>query len=341
MIFSSYQVGNYITVVPSDHCNIYPIGKLLNVAGTIALGIVSYNTWRFISFHLALYGDRKLDRYKSKNQRSWAIVTGASAGIGLGYAEELITRGFGVIIFGHKLDELQQAEIHLRTISDDSDIRIVKLDAITASPTEIKDALNEFKQLHITILINNVGGAVSWPFYKPFREHTADEVDNTINLNARFMAQLTRLLLPTLTQHSPSLILNMSSGSHMGIPWLCTYSAVKGFNASFSRAISREMKATGVAIDSIVVYPGDVHSQANTSGLAPFSPSSREYAKMALDRVVTAVRQGRNEMSPFWMHGLSGVLDFVPEFLVQSLTQTSLEGKLEAQAEQMMKAKEL
>ncbi|KAK9851815.1 NAD(P)-binding protein [Penicillium brevicompactum] len=280
----------------------YPIGKLLNVAGSIALGILSYNTWRFISFHLALYGDRKLDRYKSKNQRSWAIVTGASAGIGLGYAEELITRGFGVIIFGHKLDELQQAEIHLRTISDNSDIRIVKLDAITASPTEIKDALNEFKQLHITILINNVGGAVSWPFYKPSREHTADEVDNTINLNAR---------------------------------------AVKGFIASFSRAISREMKATGVAINSIVVYPGDVHSQANTSGLAPFSPSSREYAKMALDRVVTAVRQGRNEMSPFWMHGISGVLDFVPEFLVQSLTQTSLEGKLEAQAEQMMKVKEL
>lgn len=127
----------------------------------------------------------------------------------------------------------------------------------------------------------------------------------------------------------------------MGIPWLCTYSAVKGFIASFSRAISREMKATGVAINSIVVYPGDVHSQANTSGLAPFSPSSREYAKMALDRVVTAVRQGRNEMSPFWMHGISGVLDFVPEFLVQSLTQTSLEGKLEAQAEQMMKVKEL
>ncbi|CAG8091921.1 unnamed protein product [Penicillium salamii] len=323
-----------------NRCSMYPMGTLLNFTGSIALGIVGYNTWRFISFHLALYGDRKLDRYKSKNQKSWAIVTGASAGIGLGYAEELITRGFGVIIFGHKLEELQQAEIHLRTISDDADVRIVKLDAITASSTDIENALNEFKQLHITILINNVGGAVSWPFYKPFTEHTASEVDNTINLNARFMAQLTRILLPTLSQNSPSLILNMSSGSHIGIPWLCAYSAVKGFNASFSRAISREMKATGIAIDSIVVYPGDVHSQANTSGLAPFSPSSRQYAKLALDRVVTAVRQGRNEMSPFWMHGLSGVLDFMPEFLVQSLTKTSLEGKLKAQ-EQMMKVKEI
>ncbi|CAI7590583.1 unnamed protein product [Penicillium bialowiezense] len=173
---------------------------------------------------------------------------------------------------------------------DDADVRIVKLDAITASPTEMELALNEFKQLHITILINNVGGAVSWSFYEPYTEHTADEVDKTINLNARFMAQLTRLLLPTLTQNSPSLIVNMSSGSHMGIPWLCTYSAVKGFNASFRRAVSREMKATGVAIDSIVAYPGDVHSQANTSDLAPFSPSSREYAKMTLDRAVTAVR---------------------------------------------------
>jgi 17beta-estradiol 17-dehydrogenase / very-long-chain 3-oxoacyl-CoA reductase len=59
---------------------------------------------------------------------------------------------------------------------------------------------------------------------------------------------------------------------------------------------------------------------------------------LALDRVVTAVRQRRNEMSPFWIHGLSGVLDFMPEFLVQSLTKTSFEGKLKAQ-EQMMKVK--
>ena len=84
---------------------------------------------------------------------------------------------------------------------------------------------------------------------------------------------------------------------------------MKGFNTSFSRAISREIKAINIVIDSIVVYPGDIHSQANTSGLASFSPFSRQYTKLALDRVVTAVRQRRNEMSPFWLHGLSGVLD--------------------------------
>lgn len=128
-----------------------------------------------------------------------------------------------------------------------------------------------------------------------------------IDLNTRFMAHVTRILLPMLQRNGPSLILHISSGSHLGMPWLCIYSGVKGFNASFGRAVSREAKATNMAVDSIVIAPGHLQSQANAHGLAPFSPTARKYAKMTLDRVVTAVRQGRNEISPYWMHDLSGL----------------------------------
>lgn len=77
---------------------------------TIVLGLLLYKILRFFSLHLALYGDKKLDRYKCGKQESWALVTGASAGIGFAYAQELVSRGFAVILLGHNSDELQQAE---------------------------------------------------------------------------------------------------------------------------------------------------------------------------------------------------------------------------------------
>lgn len=307
--------------------------KVVRIAGAIFLALLLYKTLRFFSLHLALYGDKKLDRYKCGRQEPWALVTGASAGIGFAYAQELASRGFAVILLGHNSDELQQAEDRLRPMPGQSQTKVVTLNAITASPAEVESVLHPVTRLNLKILINNVGGILAQPTYKELTEYTANEVDSMIDLNARFMAHVTRILLPVLQQNGPSLILHMSSGSHLGMPWICIYSGVKGFNASFGRAVSREAKATNMAVESIVIAPGDVQSQANAHGLAPFSPTAREYAKITLDRVVTAVRQGRNEMNPYWMHDLSGLCDFVPEFLLQKFGQESIVGKMRVCAE--------
>ncbi|PLB48522.1 NAD(P)-binding protein [Aspergillus steynii IBT 23096] len=317
----------------TQRMNMSFFNKIASITGKTVLALALYKTWRFISLHLVLYGDRNLDRYKSKTQESWALVTGASAGIGYAYAEELVSRGFGVILLGHKPDELQQAESKLKSMPGQPKIKLITLDAITATPAEIDSALDPVKEMHLSILINNVGGVTAQPSFKSFVEYSATEIEAIINLNARFMAHVTHILLPSLKRNGPSLVLNMSSGSHMGMPWLCMYSAVKGFNASISRAISREAKALGMAIDSIVVYPGDVQSQANTHGLAPLSPTASHYAKVTLDRVVTAVRQGRNELNPFFLHGLSGLLDFVPETLFQKLVEGSIAEKVRVYGE--------
>jgi len=80
--------------------------------------------------------------------------------------------------------------------------------AIYVSREQIEEFVAEIKDLHITILVNNIDGLpLKGSFFKPFMEYTMEEIDDTIYLNSRFMARLTRVLLPILVRNGPSLIL--------------------------------------------------------------------------------------------------------------------------------------
>jgi 17beta-estradiol 17-dehydrogenase / very-long-chain 3-oxoacyl-CoA reductase len=124
-----------------------------------------------------------------------------------------------------------------------------------------------------------MSGPFAQPSFKTLTECTAAEVGGTINMNARFMAHVMRILLPNLTHNGPSLIFNMSSGADLGMPWLSMYSAVKGFKSSINRAVSGEAIGIDAAFDNVVLYPGDVQSQANVQGPALFFPDREKLRK--------------------------------------------------------------
>lgn len=87
----------------------------------------------------------------------------------------------------------------------------------------------------LTVLVNNIGGE-SKPYFS-LGEYTFEEAQATIDKNAVFMAQLTRALLRILSSAERSLILNVSSISPWGLPYICMYAASNGFVDSFTRAL--------------------------------------------------------------------------------------------------------
>ena len=95
-----------------------------------------------------------LTRYQSPKDRSWALVTGASAGIGFGFAQELAARGFNVVILGHKPDELAAAQATINAESPAVEVQILELNVVTATAVEIETALESISQLRLTILVN-------------------------------------------------------------------------------------------------------------------------------------------------------------------------------------------
>ncbi|KAI0830424.1 NAD(P)-binding protein [Hypoxylon sp. FL0890] len=302
------------------------MAAVLQYIGAAFLTYEAYKLLDYASFYLL--PPASLARYRA-NKGAWALITGASAGIGLGTAQELAARGFNVVLLGHLPAELDDAAALIKAESRDAEVRIIVLDAITATPHEIDAAFESISTLPITVLINNVGGfPIAQPAIRNLYEYTAAELDRSLNLNARFMAHVSRIMLPRLAENSPALMLNLSSAARMGIPGVAPYSGCKGFIISLTAAMAREMAAAGSRVDCLAITPGDVRTQSNTIGLTPGSPDARQYAKAMLDRAPRAVERGWLECMPWFSHALAiGILETLPRSIALRLLVAEFEKK--------------
>ncbi|KAI0178313.1 hypothetical protein BJ166DRAFT_492116 [Pestalotiopsis sp. NC0098] len=304
--------------------------SVLLYIGAASAALFCFKVIRHISFYLL--PNTTLSRWYHRQETPWALVTGSSAGIGLGAAQELASNGFNVVLLGHLPDELAQARSVIQAEYPESQVKLVVLDATLASPAEIEKALEPLAILPLTILVNNVGGfPMKLPAIQNLMNYTATELEHSLNINARFMAHVTRLLLPQLARSGPSLIISLSSAARMGIPGIVSYSGCKGFIISFSKALSREMDAAGLPVDVLAIIPGDVASQSNAIGLKPGTPTAREYAKVMMDRAGRAVARGEVECMPFWPHALQiKFIESLPSWMSQWLLLKTFKDKKKA-----------
>ncbi|ROW04728.1 hypothetical protein VMCG_04774 [Cytospora schulzeri] len=309
--------------------------------GTLVCLTVIERMFDFFSFHFTTPRD-PLKAYRRRGPKpTYALITGASAGIGYGIAQALIKNGFGVILLGHKEEELNESAAFLKTLvpeehraKADEFAKVIVMDAQTATPQEMEAKLRTTivdGELRVSILVNNVGSnPIALPAFRDLRTYSPNDIDSVIDLNARFMARLTTIMLPVLANrgagvdergmsfgtHRYSLILNMSSGGAVGLPWLVMYSATKAFNQAFSHALSRELEADPETrhIDCLCIVPGDVKSQGNCTGNNMGSPDSETFGRHVVEKVDGAVSRGWREMSPYWLHHLQMMaLNWLPE----------------------------
>ncbi|KAK4243645.1 3-ketoacyl-CoA reductase [Corynascus novoguineensis] len=294
--------------------------ELVYALAGIGAGLVLFflhSTARFLSFHL-LTPSEPLKKYKRADTDAYALITGASAGIGLGVARELVNQGFGVILLGHLTDELAAAADSIRQARPGAKVRTLLLDARSATPDDMAAAVASLSsELTITILVNNVGGIpVSNPPFRPLATYAVADVDAVINQNARFMARLTALLIlilsvtPKTAQEERSLILTLSSAAQVGVPWLVMYGATKAFNRAFGAGLARELAACPetARVDSLVVVPGEVLSQANCRRVPRSAPTAERFGRDIVRKADAALRNGWREMHPHWWHGIEDVL---------------------------------
>jgi hypothetical protein len=115
-----------------------------------------------------------LSKYKKGGKgEPWALVTGASDGIGFGFSEELASQGFNVILHGRNEQKLQGVKAELISQWPGRKFEILILDAVAdaGNVDKMAAALSEFKDLNIKILINNVGGVAGpKPSFRKFIE---------------------------------------------------------------------------------------------------------------------------------------------------------------------------
>ena len=293
------------------------LDRSLSLVGLFFIAAVLYHSILSIAF----YAHRSdLRQYRHGGDETWAVVTGGGGGIGFGYSQELCRQGFNVVLVGHLPSELEQAETKIMQQTPSAKIRHVILDASTADYTQIATAMADVSKLHVTVLINNVGGhgSVFTEPFKDFPHYTPAEIDSVLNMNTRFFVYLTRILLPTLTRtDKPSLIINMSSAARMGMPYSALYSATKAFIAIFTKALARELRAEGYKhLKVTAVVPTDVRSDTHSIPLSWSVPTSGRYAQLVLEKVGAA----SDIVVPYWRQALLVVAgEYMPDWIVERL----------------------
>jgi 17beta-estradiol 17-dehydrogenase / very-long-chain 3-oxoacyl-CoA reductase len=141
-------------------------------------------------------------------------------------------------------------------------------------------------------------------------EYSAQDLEANINLNARFMAHVTRLTLPILIGNASSdggrsLLLTTGSPGRSGLPWTGPYSGSKAFNSGFSNSVKEEMIALGHLVDVLCIFPGDVRSSGNTKGVTFGGQTTAQFARDALSLTERCQRRDITEIMPYWFSGLT------------------------------------
>ena len=184
-----------------------------------------------------------------------ALITGASAGIGATFAQELAARQTNLVLVARSETKLQQIA---RQLQDQHkiqvDVLVQDLTEAGASKAVFEDVTQ--KGLTIDLLINNAG----FGEYGDFAELDGEQQVNMIQLNILALVDLTHQFLPGMRQRRSGGIINMSSSAaFQAMPYFSVYAATKAFVLSFSEALWAENKSFGVRVLAVCPGPTDTN----------------------------------------------------------------------------------
>ncbi|TDO23426.1 SDR family NAD(P)-dependent oxidoreductase [Sediminibacterium goheungense] len=178
---------------------------------------------------------------------TYALITGASKGIGKAIAEELASRRVNLLLVARDTALLEELTSQLKqqyAIQAD----FLSLDLAVPNAAETLKTWIENHQYQINILVNNAGYGLSGAF----TDYTIEEHKAMMQVNMTVPVELTAMLLPQLKRNQPSYILNIaSSAAYQSVPGLTTYAASKSFILSFSRGLRYELRNKGVSVTAV------------------------------------------------------------------------------------------
>jgi short-subunit dehydrogenase len=232
----------------------------------------------------------------------WALVTGASAGIGVALARELASRGANLILTARRIDRLETLAAELR--AKGTDVRTVAADLNDpAAPQQIYDA-TAGAGLEVDILINNAGLGQ----FSAFQRSSIEQELSQIRVNCEAMVRLTRLFVPAMVERRRGWIMILAStASFQPVPYLTTYAATKGFDRFFALGLAAEMAQHGIHVTALC--PGPTESEFFTVARSEnFMRGGRQPAEDVARLGIDALLRGQRTIVPYFAGRLSAFL---------------------------------
>ena len=193
----------------------------------------------------------------------WALVTGASSGIGYELSKILAREGYNLILVSRNEEALQKLATELRAKHDVLARVIAKDLAASNSPQEIYGQLHE-ESIAVNVLVNCAGLGLAGKF----SETDLSMELRMIQVNIVALTELTKLFLKDMVRRREGRILNVAStAAFQPGPLMAIYYATKAYVLSFSEAIFEELQGSGVTVTTLCPGPTKTNFQ-NRAGLA-------------------------------------------------------------------------
>jgi short-subunit dehydrogenase len=206
----------------------------------------------------------------------WALVTGASAGIGVALARDLAASGTHLVLTARRKDRLEELAKELRAAHGVM-TEVFAADLADPNASEKIFAFTQEHGLEVDLLINNAGFGRYGEFHSVEKQRLLDMVQ--VNCNA--VVHLTRLYLPQMVaRRRGDVLILASTASFQAVPYISTYAATKAFDLLFAEGLAEEMKPYGIRVCALC--PGSTESEFHAvSGQEKFQRSAETAEKVA------------------------------------------------------------
>ena len=256
----------------------------------------------------------------SKNQNSFALITGASNGIGKSMAIELAKRGNNILLISRTESDLKiVADYLISNYKIQAYYLAIDL-SLPASPQTIMNWIKE-KNIPVHILVNNAG----YGLWGNFDEIPLDKQLNMLHLNMLSVVSLTYKAIPLLKQQNDSFILNTSSmAGYSSVAKFALYAASKSFITVFSKSLRSELNSSNISLTCL--SPGAVITKFTER-----AQMLEKHKKLALkfgmtpeiiaQKAITAMYNKKKEIIPGMSNRLMvGLMKILPENLITQIT---------------------
>jgi short-subunit dehydrogenase len=250
-------------------------------------------------------------------QGKWALVTGASAGIGEALAVELAAAGVNLALTARRQDRLEALagrlgkEFGIQT-------RVIVADLEQPDAPEKIFAATEGAGLAIDVLVNNAG----FGYYGEFAKGEPARQAAMVQVNCTAVVYLTNLFLPRMVARKRGDILIVAStAAYQPVAYLATYAATKVFDRYLAEALAEEVKRHGVRVSALC--PGPTESEfGQVSGTPMNAMRGVQKADLVARRGLEGLVRGNHWVIPY-LGGRVGV--FIQRFLPRRLVTSGVE----------------
>jgi len=249
---------------------------------------------------------------------NYALITGASGGIGYYFALELAKKKHNLLLVARSEDKLKELkELLVNRFQIHCEYVVMDL-SVSGAPRQLFEWCTA-RNYEIDMLINNAG----YGLFGYFEKLDVAEVNNMMQLNMNALMELCHIFIPMLKAKPAAYIMNVAStASYQAVPTLSVYAASKAFVVLFTRGLRYELKGSSISVTCL--SPGATSTnfidrarmQAIKERADKFSMSAETVARIGIDGML----KGKAEVIPGFVNWFSSQLTgFVPKILTEKI----------------------